>query len=656
MFAFFIVFLTLWGCMFDFIRQHTKIMQFLLFLLIFPSFVLFGIDGYNRFLDQGETVASVDGQKINQPEWDNAHKNEVERMRASMPNLDVKMFDSPMAKFATLEKLVKQKVLSVASDKLNLQVSDQRLASALAADPTIASLKRADGTLDMERYQGLLASQGMSPEQFESRMRVDLAMQQVLMGVSASATSNNAMIETALNAYYEKREAQVIKFTPSEQLGQIKSSTEDLQAYYKAHSALFQSPEQASIEYVVLDMPSVLKGITLAESDLKTYYEQNQSKLSGQETRRVSHILFTIASGQPSAEKDKVKQKAQGVLDELKKSPEKFASLAKQYSQDPGSANKGGDLDFFGRGAMVKPFEDVAFSLSKGQTSDLVETDFGYHIIKVTDIKSPKTVSFEASRAGIEAEVKRQEGQKKFAELAETFTNLVYEQPDSLKPAADKLKLDIVSVNDVKRDPSPVANGQPSWIKNPKFLAAIFAADAIEKKHNTQAVEVGSNTLVAARIREYQPARVREFEAVKAQVEILWKKEKSEQLAKQMGEQKLKAWREKPESANLPSAVTISREKSKEWSSKLIEAVLRAPATSLPVWVGVDLGAEGYAVVKILKVDPSDAMAGDRSREKSQLTAWLSDAESAAYYDYLKDRFKATIKKANPLEPLVGQK
>ncbi len=124
--------------MFDFVRQHTKIMQFLLFLLIFPSFVLFGIDGYNRFLDQGETVASVDGQKINQPEWDNAHKNEVDRMRASMPNVDVKMFDSPMAKYATLEKLLKQKVLSVASERLNLQVSDQRLASALAADPTIA--------------------------------------------------------------------------------------------------------------------------------------------------------------------------------------------------------------------------------------------------------------------------------------------------------------------------------------------------------------------------------------------------------------------------------------------------------------------------------------------------------------------------------------
>ena len=642
--------------MFDFVRQHTKIMQFLLFLLIFPSFVLFGIDGYNRFLDQGETVASVDGQKINQPEWDNAHKNEVDRMRASMPNVDVKMFDSPMAKYATLEKLLKQKVLSVASERLNLQVSDQRLASALAADPTIASFKRVDGTLDMGRYQELLASQGMSPEQFESRMRVDLAMQQVLLGVGSTGNSNHAMLETALNAYYEKREAQVVKFTPADQIAKIKATPEDLQAYYKAHSALFQSPEQASIEYVVLDMPAALRSITLAESDLKTYYEQNQAKLSGQETRRVSHILFTTAKDQSIADKEKIKKKALEVLEELKKSPDKFAALAKQYSQDPGSANKGGDLDFFGRGAMVKPFEDVAFTLPKGQMSDLVETDFGYHIIKVTDIKTPKTVSFEASRVEIEAEVKRQEGQKKFAELAETFTNLVYEQPDSLKPAADKLKLDIVSLSDVKREPSPAATGQPTWIKNPKFLSAVFASDAVEKKHNTQAVEVAPNTLVAARIRVYQTARTRDFEAVKAQVEQLWKKEKSEQLAKQTGEQKLKDWREKPETASLPAAVTLSREKTKDWPSKLIEAVLRAPTQNLPAWVGVDLGAGGYSVVKILKADPSDAMATDRIREKAQLGAWLSDAESAAYYDYLKDRFKATIKTPNPLEALVTQK
>jgi peptidyl-prolyl cis-trans isomerase D len=642
--------------MFDFVRQHTKIMQFLLFLLIFPSFVLFGIDGYNRFLDQGEAVATVDGQKIRQPELDAAHKNEVDRMRASMPNVEAKFFDTPIAKYATLEKLVKQKVLAIASEKLNLQVSDQRLASALAADPTISSLKRADGSLDIERYKDLLAAQGMSPEQFESRMRTDLAMQQVLSGVSTTGTSNSAMLETALNAYYEKREVQVIKFTPAELLSQVKSTPDDLQTYYKAHPALFQSPEQANIEYVVLDVPAVLKGITLSESDLKTYYEQNLAKLSGQETRRVSHILFTSPKDQPAAEKEKVKQKALSVLETLKKNPDKFTALAKEFSQDPGSANKGGDLDYFARGAMVKPFEDVAFSLTKGQISDLVETDFGYHIIKVVDIKSPKAASFEASRAEIEAEVKKQQGQKKFAELAETFTNMVYEQPDSLKPVAEKLKLEVQALNDLKRDPSNPQSGQPSWVKNPKFLSAIFAPDALEKNHNIQAVEVAPNTLISARIKEYKPAKVRDFEAVKDQVEQLWRREKSEQLAKQTGEDKLKAWRDKPESANLPAVVTLSREKTKDWPSKLIEAALRAPTRSLPAWVGVDLGAEGYAVVKILKVAPSDAMSVDRSREKAQLGTWLSDAEGAAYYSYLKDRFKTSIKAPNPLEPLASSK
>ena len=265
--------------MFDFVRQHTKIMQFLLFLLIFPSFVLFGIDGYNRFLDKGEAVASVDGQKITQAELDNAHRNEVERMRASMPNIDSKMFDSPMAKLGTLERLVRDKVMRVAAEHLNLQVSDQRLANALAQNPAIASLRKPDGSLDIDKYKDLLAAQGLTPESFEAQMRNDLASQQVLSGVSNSVINSSSLVESTLNAYYEKRVVQIAKFSPSDFLSSVKPTSEELNAYYQSHSALFQSPEQASIEYVVLDLPTVQKSIILSESDVKTYFEQNPAKV-----------------------------------------------------------------------------------------------------------------------------------------------------------------------------------------------------------------------------------------------------------------------------------------------------------------------------------------------------------------------------------------
>ena len=636
--------------MFDFVRQHTKIMQILLFLLIFPSFVLFGIDGYNRFLDNGQVVASVDGQKINQNEWDRVHQSEVDRMKASMPNLDAKFFDSPIAKFASLERLVRDRVLQAAATHLHLQVSDQRLAQTLSQNPAIAQLKKPDGTLDVERYKSLLAAQGMSADMFEGQMRQDLAKQQVLLGVSQSETTGQVALESALNAYYEKRSVQIVRFLPSDVLANLKPSHDELMAYYKEHSQNYQSPEQASIEYLVLNLQQVQKSITLADADLKTYYEENIAKSSAQEERRASHILLTTNKSMTDAEKAAVKAKAQSVLDELKKSPNQFAALAQKYSQDPGSAAKGGDLDFFAKGAMVKAFEDAAFAMKKDQISDLVESEFGYHIIKVTDIKTPKVESFESAKAEIEKQVRREQAQKKFAEVAESFTNLVYEQPDSLQPAASKLKLNIETFDALNKSPDPKAMSGADWMKNPKFLEAVFSPDVIEKKHNTQAVEVAPNTLVAARIKEYKPAKTLDFDVVKASVELQWKQDRSLTLAKEAGKAKLDAWKAHPEQAQLPKEVVVSREKGKEYPVKLIEAVLRTPLKAgEPAWNGIDLGQEGYAVVKVLKVEPSEVMSADRTREKAQLGQWLADAESEAYYEHLKSGLNVKITASNPI-------
>jgi peptidyl-prolyl cis-trans isomerase D len=279
--------------MFDFVRRHTKAMQLMLFLLIVPSFALFGIDGYNRFRENSATVAEVDGQSITQPEWDAAHKSEVDRIRASMPTLDAKLLDSPEAKYATLERLVRERVLSVAAEKSRLATSDQRLARDLQNNPAIAELRRPDGSLDMERYRQLLGSQGMTPEMFEARVRADLSVQQVVQGVTSTGLVSNAVADMALQAYFEKREIQLGRFNTTDFQAKVALSDADLEAYYKANPGLFQAPEQASIEYLVLDPESLRKNLSVSEADLKTYYEQNTQRLGGQEERRASHILIT---------------------------------------------------------------------------------------------------------------------------------------------------------------------------------------------------------------------------------------------------------------------------------------------------------------------------------------------------------------------------
>ena len=218
----------------------------------------------------------------------------------------------------------------------------------------------------------------------------------------------------------------------------VKPTDAELEAFYKSNAALFQAPEQANIEYVVLDLDTVKKGLTVNEQDLKTYYEQNAARMGGKEERRASHILIAAPKGAPAAEREKAKAKAEELLAAVKKAPDSFADVAKKNSQDPGSAANGGDLDFFARGAMTKAFEDAAFALKKGEISGVVETEFGYHIIKLTDIKAPKQRSFEEMKPELEAEVKKQQAQRKFAESADAFSNGVYEQADSLKPVADK--------------------------------------------------------------------------------------------------------------------------------------------------------------------------------------------------------------------------
>ena len=631
--------------MFDFIRKHTKWTMALLFLLIVPSFILVGMNS-NPSAEKGRVVAKVDGTEITQPEWDREHLKEVDRLRASMPTLDAKLLDTPEARYATLERIVRDRVVAVAAEKLKLSTSDQHLARELQSSPEIAALRRADGSLDMERYRQLLGAQGMSPEMFEANVRSDLSRRQVLAGVANSGLGSSVAADLALNAFFEKREIQLARFNAADYVAKLTPSEANIEQFYKANEKLFQAPEQASIEYVLLDLDTVTKGIAVNEADLKTYYEQNAKQLTGAEERRASHILITAPATGPAAQREEAKAKAEALLVSVRKAPNTFADVARKNSQDPGSAPSGGDLDFFGRGAMVKPFEDAVFSMQKGDISDVVASDFGYHVIKLTDIKVPKQRSFEEMKPELEADLKKQQAQKKFSETAEAFSNGVYEQSDSLKPVADRLKLEIKTAGNVLRQPVAGATGP---LANAKFLNALFSPDSIEKKRNTEAVEVGSNQLVSGRIVQYTPARTLPLAEVKDSVRQRWLAQHGAEEARKDGIAKLEAWKAAPATAALAAPILVSREQGQQLSAALVDAALRADTSALPSIAGVDLGAQGYAIVKLNKVVPRDPPADAAAKqERNQYGQQWTSAETLAYYNGLKDRFKAEILVAKP--------
>jgi len=631
--------------MFDFFRKYNKFMMVLLFLLIIPSFVLFGVERYTQDGGKGEKVAHVDGQDITRPEWDAQHRSEVDRIRQRAPNIDAAMLDSDAARYATLERMVRDRVLLAAAAKEKLSVTDEHLARLFASDPALVNFRDANGKFDAQLFA---RATGQSPQQYEAAVRGALVTQQVLSGVADSAFATPAETAATLDAFHAQREIQVARFDPTVFAAKVNVSDADLDTYYKAHVAQFQAPEQADIQYLVLDLDAAKKRVVLNDADVKTYYEQNQARYGTKEERRAGHILIAAAADAPAADKAKAKAKAEELLAELKKNPSAFADLARKNSQDPGSAEKGGDLDFVTRGAMVKPFEDALFALKKGEISNVVETEFGYHIIRLEDIKPAVVQPFDQVRTAIEGELRSQQAVQECAKAAEEFSDIVYQQADSLQPAADKLKLQVQTAQGVLRQPPADAKGV---LTNRNFVAALFAPDSIERKHNTEAVEVGTNELAAGRVVKYAPARTQPLEEVKDKVRAELIAERAAELARKEGEAKLAAWKADAKGASLAAPVTVSRQATQSLPPPVVAAALRADTAQLPAWMGVDLGAQGYAVVKVNKAVPRDPPAAEMAKaESSQLAQAVAGAEQTAYYELLKQRYKAGITVARPQE------
>ena len=624
--------------MFEFVRTHNRLFQFILLILILPSFALVGMQGYSSFMDgSNPSIATVDGRKITQAEWDGAHKEQIERLRRQMPNLEAKLFDSPEIKREALDTLVRERVLRATAAAQHLVISDERVQRTFLNDPQLAFLRNPDGSVN----KAVLAAQGMNSQMLIERLRQDMTMQQVVGAVSGSVMASSANAGLAFDALLQQREVQLQRFDAKDFAARIEPGEAELEAFYKdsANSAQFQLPESAQIQYLVLDLEALKKQVTFNDDDLRKYYDENAARYSVPEERRASHILIKADKAANAADKAKAKARAEDLLAQARKNPTGFADLARKNSQDEGSAPNGGDLDFFGRGAMVKPFDEAAFNLKSGEISNVVESDFGYHVIQLTAVRGGSKKNFELVRNEVEQEVRKQLAQKRFAETAELFTNTVYEQADSLQPAADKFKLSLQTAT-VQRTPAPGAAGPLASVK---LFESLFSSEALRNKRNTEAVETAANQLTAARIVQHNPARLQPLADVKAKVrEQLVRKLAAAQAIK-AGQDRLAALK-KGELTGLGEPVILSRPLARDMPRKVVEAILAADASKLPADIGVDAGAGTFVVARILKLLPRDPAVIDEKRATQQYAQAWSNAETLAYYDALKTRFKAVVK------------
>jgi len=626
--------------MFEFIRTHQRLMQFLLLLLILPSFVLVGVSQYEGGGSK-DGVATVDGRTITQQEWEAAQRRQIEQARAMMgAQFDQKLFDTPEAKQEVLDSLVAERAVNAEVARNNLTIGNAALVKAIHEQ---TGLNKPDGSFDIDAYKAFLSSQGMTAEGFEQRIRQQMAVQQLAASVGATAFAPRSVAGRLSDINDQQREVQELLFPATSFAAQVKVTDEMVKAYYEKNATLFQVPETIKAEYVVLNPEAVDKLVTVSDAEATDFYNKSKARFSTPEKRTASHILITVAKDAKPADDAAAKAKAQAILAEVQKNPADFAKIAKAQSQDPGSAELGGDLGVVEKGLFDKPVEDAIFGLKEGETSGPVRSNFGYHIVKVTKVVPSTQKSLEEAKPEIVAELKKTKLSNKYTELAETFTNTVYEQSDSLKPAADKLGLTIQTVEGLTRTPNP-AVGNP-LVNNDKFLKAIFSQDAIANKRNTDAIEVAPTTLVAGRVLEFKPATKRPLAEVEGAIRQRVTQEEEIRLARQAGEARIAAAKASGDATGFGEVKVVSRTMPQPTINPTAAmAVLKADVSKLPAYVGVELPGQGYGVYRIGKVtQPAQPDQARRKQEADAIARAVGNAELYGYVEALKKKAKAKV-------------
>lgn len=608
-------------------RAQGLIAKIIIALIIIP-FALWGVDSYIRDGDKADILAEVDGQNITRQEFDRALREQQERMRGAMgERFDPAMQDRPEVRQSVLDGLVQQHLLTMEANRVGITLPDTLLASIIAEIPEFQQ----DGKFSQARYESMIRAQSMTPAIFESRLRQNLVIQQLFEGLSHGVAVPRAAEEMAARLAEQQREISLAILTPELYMLQLKVDPANVKAYYDKHREDFLVPEQVRLDYVVLSVNDLQPQMVVSDEEVKKYYDEHSAQYSEPEQRRASHILI--------AERTQAEQ----LLNEIKQNPSKFEDLAKQHSKDPGSATKGGDLGFFARGAMVKPFEDAAFGMKGGEISGLVQSDFGFHIIKLTAIKQGAARSFNEISGEIAQELKKQKAVKKFAELAETFSNTVYEQPDSLNPVADALKLKIQSSPWISKKGVDLA-----LLNHPKLLQAVFSEDTLKLKRNTEAVEVAPNTLVAARVAEYKAASYKPFEELNTELAKRLLREQGNAMAVKEGKDALASLRKGSAVADLKwgATILINRENASGMGKDMLNQIFRADAGKLPAYTGIENPKGGYVLVKVSKVvEPATIDPAKKKSYANQLRQALAQEYSTSYLASLKQKTEISIKK-----------
>lgn len=642
--------------MFEFVRKHNKLLQVVLFLLIFPSFVLFGIQGYNHFTDDGNLAAKVDGIPITRGQLDEAQRQQVARLEQALgPNADAQALDTPQMRMRTLDSLVREVLLQVAERKQHLSVDDAALQQAILQIPQIAALRDKNGSFDVQAYRKLIEAQGMSTAQFEASVRQQLLQQQALGGMGDNALGSRDIARQLVDWRTQTRSVRVARFQAADFAKDIHPDDAQVQAYYKAHPDQFQVPEKATVQYVLLGEGTLGSQVQITPKQEQDYYDAHRAEFNTPAQRRASHILITLPAKPTPEQVAAAQAKAEQIAAEVRKNPASFADLARKDSQDPGTAGSGGDLGWFTPDAMVKPVSDAVFAMHKvGDVAGPVRSQFGFHIVELTGVRPAENKTLAEAKAQIDDALRKQAAQKLFTQESEKFSSMVYEDSRSFDKVAQQLHLQVYTANDVTPEP---LSGDPKFnpLASPAFLQALFGKVSVRDRRNIPAVQVAPSTLASGRIVSLQPAATLSFDQARDRARALLVQELAAQQAVKAGELALaqaRAGKQTPAWGPVQQ-VSLAQAENGPVPPKVIDAVFRADAAKLPSVLGVALPGQGYELVSVDAVSHAKPSAEELRAQEGTLNQILGQAYVQAYIDSLKQQYGVKLL-YNPAKQSAG--
>lgn len=624
----------------------TGVMAIFVLALLAVPFALVGVNSYFS-PDTENNIAIVNKEGITLSDYNASFQNYRERMRSFLgENFDAERFDGPVVRRQHLDSMIDQELLRQAAAETGLSVDDQTLAQAIRDIPGF----QVDGEFNVEVYQSQLSAQGLTPQAFESRMRASMVLRQYPATISASAIATPREVDEYIRLQEQERVfGALLVMAELDEAEPAPVDDERIQSWYESHSEDYRLPERVVVEYVELNAAEMEAEEPVDEDTLRQRFEEQAGRFITPEARLASHILIEVDPTAGEAEIETAREKAQALY-ERAIAGEDFAELAREHSEDRGSAASGGDLDWVEPGVMVEAFENALYELTmESPISEPVQTGFGWHVIQLRDIRPAEGMTFEEARGTLEAEIVAERNERRFLEVADRLVDIVYEDPTTLEAAADELGLEIQVAGPFDR-----SGAEEGVAANPKFVETAFSDLVLLQGSASDPVDLGPNHIAVLRLREHLPEAPRPLEEVRDEVIAAIQRDDAMQGAEsrasallerlQAGES-LQALSEETGLGFVESegATRTASEISPDLRTELFEMAAPSEGSVSREVVPLD---EGYAVVELREVKPGSLSEEEQARRDSyrrRLANVRASIETQAFLRMLREQSEIRV-------------